>query len=148
MPSLKLIAVPLLALASSLANASACKPSSTSSSPEPTSTLPCPAYTPATTAPDGTVCEKVVRRSGHRRDLVLLSRAASLETCVKLCAETQGCVSLYVELYDPRESPPYPICFIFGQKMDDSEFFMPATPGVGAGTYHELGCYECDRSGE
>ncbi|UPL02706.1 hypothetical protein LCI18_013640 [Fusarium solani-melongenae] len=147
MPSLKLLAVPLLALAS-LANASVCKPSSTSSSPEPTSTLPCPAYTPAATAPEGKVCEKGVERTGNLRELVLLSRPASLETCVQLCAQAQGCVSLYVELYDPRESPPYPYCYLFAQKMDDSQFFMPATPGVGAGTYYEFGCYECDRSGE
>ncbi|KAI8712985.1 hypothetical protein NCS52_01241600 [Fusarium sp. LHS14.1] len=69
MPSLKLIAVPLLALASSLANANPCLPSSipssTSLSPEPTSTLPCPAYTPLATAPDGSVCEKGVQRTGN-----------------------------------------------------------------------------------
>ncbi|KAF4463176.1 hypothetical protein FALBO_10005 [Fusarium albosuccineum] len=148
MASLKLITVALLALASSLANASRCKPSTTSASPEPTSTLPCPAYTPVAVASDGKVCGKEVQRSGQPSDYRLLTRPASLEDCVKLCADTQTCVSLYVELYDPRESPPYPICHIFSQKMDDSNFFLPPTAGITFGHYYELGCYECDRREE
>ncbi|KAM5344903.1 hypothetical protein ACJ41O_010765 [Fusarium nematophilum] len=147
MPSLKSITLSLMTLAPWAANAGHCKPSSTTASPEPTSEAPCPAYTPAPVSPAGRVCQKQAVKDWSGWPSYVLGfpgYQTDLAGCAKLCADTQGCVSLYVEMYEPREAPPFPLCYILNVYYEGASFKSP-TPGRTVGTYYEFGCFECDR---
>ncbi|KPM41350.1 hypothetical protein AK830_g5209 [Neonectria ditissima] len=138
MPSAKTLAIAITALAVSGANAGLCKPdtSTTSEDPSTTTTEACTGYTARSDPPEDATCG--TKNIISNEVLVSESESSSLEDCAETCINTENC-----EVFSnaPATFPGSN----FYCKLYSEYTLTPSPDGI---QYYQPRCFEyCDRGG-